>query len=842
MPANIDLTQVKWDTTPQIDPTQVKWDTPTATAQPPAPQQSQPESMLHAAVMEAPRLLGEVAGGLANTAVKAGKGIYGGLTGAASLARGEGLDTALQKANVAIGDRNAVLNKEQQIFGPSATSQFLGKHIIQPAVQGISDFTGQPELIQGVAEAVGDIASLYGLGKSLPPIAKALSTSTGGVAREVGNAAAGVLGTTTGTGKRFIKQAFNPGDETKFTAALRGGELGGHQIVADVKDALNSWVDQEGDKYRDRLASISQNSAPITDAPKILDAALSKKLKDGFRVKITPAGVDKAGKVTPKVLDLGGSTLPPSEYGVVQKIVDMVDGWRDLTPLGLDTLKKKIGAHYRDTQNISPFIADARNAVNDILKDRVSGYKEMTADYAKAARFNDEASRTLSLGTKPAIDTTLRKLMSTQKDNFPFRSEIISQLEAATGKELQSGIAGYGLSSLTPTGGLGKLTAGGGGLIAGVSHALTPSAIAMFGLASPRIVGEVVRMLGLSRRAVRDVVGNLPKVRQYAAKLHAVPNLTARDLPALAAGATPATTAPMQQGGEIPGAVQPGAGDNTLTPMQTGEYVIPVDAIIAAGRELSPHQQLDDQAAHALGKQWLDQETERLKQLAGNPVPPNNAGPGRAEGGVIGNPLSMNQFTMVGQANKPGADYDMKGYQEKYGVSVVRTPGQHYTDEFKYPNHMTFSDQSKYSTPQQQGGRWTPKQIPIPGPVQGTTQQWHFYASPFNVQQNGAERMQQYFKTQEPGNVLHLPNAQGGYAEGGAVAPQKQVIAPVTPQPVASHTIPGVPSPTVAPMVASHGGMALPGTQATFNKPFSPYHRRHGYAQGGMVKKGISDL
>jgi hypothetical protein len=36
--------------------------------------------------------------------------------------------------------------------------------------------------------------------------------------------------------------------------------------------------------------------------------------------------------------------------------------------------------------------------------------------------------------------------------------------------------------------------------------------------------------------------------------------------------------------------------------------------------------------------------------------------------------------------------------------------------------------------------------------------------------------------------------------------------------------------------------MALPGTQATFNKPFSPYHRRHGYAQGGMVKKGISDL
>jgi hypothetical protein len=628
MPANIDLTQVKWDTTPQIDPTQVKWDTPTATAQPPAPQQPQPESTLHAAVMEAPRLLGEVAGGLGNTAVKAGKGIYGGLTGAASLARGEGLDTALQKANVAIGDRNAVLNKEQQIFGPSATSQFLGKHVVQPAVQGISDFTGQPELTQGVAEAAGDIASLYGLGKSLPPLAKALSTATGVVAREVGNAAAGVLGTTTGTGKRFIKQAFNPGDEAKFTAALRGGELGGHQIVSDVKDALNTWEDQEGDKYRDRLAAISRSTVPIADAPQILDSAMTKKLKDGFRAKTIPAHLDAQGNVVPKALDLEGSTLPPNEYGVVQQIVDMVDNWRDLTPLGLDTLKKKIGAHYRNTQNISPFIAEARDAVSDLLKDRVPGYEEMTADYEKAIRFNGDASLTLSLGTKPAIDTTLRKLMSTQKDNFPFRSEIISQLEAATGKKLQSGVAGYGLSSLTPTGGMGKLTASGGGVIAGVSHALTPSAIAMFGLASPRVVGEVVRMLGLSRRAVRDVAGNLPKVRQYAAKLHAVPNPTARDLPAIPALAAPAVTQqpPRQQGGEIPGAVQPGAGDNTLTPMQTGEYVIPVDAIIAAGRELSPHQQLDDQAAHALGKQWLDQETERLKQLAGNPVPPNNAG------------------------------------------------------------------------------------------------------------------------------------------------------------------------------------------------------------------------
>jgi hypothetical protein len=126
-------------------------------------------------------------------------------------------------------------------------------------------------------------------------------------------------------------------------------------------------------------------------------------------------------------------------------------------------------------------------------------------------------------------------------------------------------------------------------------------------------------------------------------------------------------------------------------------------------------------------------------------------------------------FPSTGYAEGGMVDYDMAGYQEKHGQPVMRTPGQHFSDEFKYPNHMTFSDQSKYSTPEQQGGRWA--QLPgsgIPGNI--GSDQWHFYASPFNVKQHGAEKLQQYFKEKEPGNVLHLPNDQGGYEEGGMVS------------------------------------------------------------------------
>lgn len=45
-----------------------------------------------------------------------------------------------------------------------------------------------------------------------------------------------------------------------------------------------------------------------------------------------------------------------------------------------------------------------------------------------------------------------------------------------------------------------------------------------------------------------------------------------------------------------------------------------------------------------------------------------------------------------------GLDYDMRGFFQKYGpVDVNVAGGQHFTDEFKLPNHKTFSNESKYA-------------------------------------------------------------------------------------------------------------------------------------------------
>jgi hypothetical protein len=89
-------------------------------------------------------------------------------------------------------------------------------------------------------------------------------------------------------------------------------------------------------------------------------------------------------------------------------------------------------------------------------------------------------------------------------------------------------------------------------------------------------------------------------------------------------------------------------------------------------------------------------------------------------------------------------DYDMAGYTAKYG-KPDQSKGQHLTDEFKLPNHMTFSTDSKYSNDQHKGGEWKEE-----------AGKWHFYASPFNLQMHSAQDLTDYFKRVEPDAVLHL--------------------------------------------------------------------------------------
>lgn len=63
------------------------------------------------------------------------------------------------------------------------------------------------------------------------------------------------------------------------------------------------------------------------------------------------------------------------------------------------------------------------------------------------------------------------------------------------------------------------------------------------------------------------------------------------------------------------------------------------------------------------------------------------------------------------KANSPfakdsGVDYDYRGFYKKYGNLTPQATNGHLTDEFKLPNHPTFSIESKYYTGQPNAVDW----------------------------------------------------------------------------------------------------------------------------------------
>lgn len=93
-------------------------------------------------------------------------------------------------------------------------------------------------------------------------------------------------------------------------------------------------------------------------------------------------------------------------------------------------------------------------------------------------------------------------------------------------------------------------------------------------------------------------------------------------------------------------------------------------------------------------------------------------------------------------------DYDLQGY---YKAHPSETTGGHLTDEFKKPNHPTFSNESVYAKlPGMQPGRW--EQTP-----EGKDR---FVAGQTNLQYRSPKQLQEYFRREEPDVDLVLPQGQ----------------------------------------------------------------------------------
>lgn len=83
-------------------------------------------------------------------------------------------------------------------------------------------------------------------------------------------------------------------------------------------------------------------------------------------------------------------------------------------------------------------------------------------------------------------------------------------------------------------------------------------------------------------------------------------------------------------------------------------------------------------------------------------------------------------------------DYDLRGFYLQSGGADLS--GGHLTDEFKKPNHPTFSTDSKYSgVDGMVGGKWLKKDG-----------KYEFVPSPQNLKNLGKDGLRRYFQESEP--------------------------------------------------------------------------------------------
>jgi len=335
----------------------------------------------------------------------------------------------------------------------------------------------------GMVGKVGNVVKTAGAvteplsiaGRALPPLGK-LAGVVGG----------GTTGFTTGAGKESVLKAFQSGRQgiPEFADAMRGN-VTGDELRATAKSSLQAIKDDRAADYQSRLASVTGNST-ILDVKPVRDRVVQ--LKKMYNIKDNPDGT----------LDFSRSTLDRNAVGDVEHIIDTVNTWGtqagDLTPVGMDILKRKLDDFYSESKNSRGFVASLKNVVKDTIVGQVPEYKTMVENYAKSTSQINEIESALSLGTRSGADTGIRKLLTALKDNNEFRGSLIKVLDDANNGELAAKIAGYNLSSFTPTNFIGKGMEIGAitSMFAGVSPKI---AIALT-MASPRVVGEFVYKLG----------------------------------------------------------------------------------------------------------------------------------------------------------------------------------------------------------------------------------------------------------------------------------------------------------------------------------------------------------
>jgi hypothetical protein len=343
----------------------------------------------------------------------------------------------------------------------------------------------------GLVGKMGEVAATAG--RAIDPVANVGRAATAG-GRAVSEIVGGVGA---GTGSQPIREAVKAGmeggaREQAFTEAMRGNAPVG-EVVTEAKAALAKIRQDRGAAYRAAMKEIG-NDSEVLDFGKI----------------------DSAVTATQNIKNYKGQNLSPTTTAIRGEINDAIADWKKLDPKefhtaeGLDALKQKVGDIAEGAAYGSPErkIADAAyNAVRGTIVDQAPEYAKIMKGYEQASDIIKEIEKTLSLNKTANVDTAVRKLQSVLRNNvnsdFGKRGELADLLVKAGATNLLSKLAGQSLSAWAPRG-MGKLVAGGAGILGLGGHLTLPVAAGLAAASSPRLVGEAALVAGRGARLAKD--------------------------------------------------------------------------------------------------------------------------------------------------------------------------------------------------------------------------------------------------------------------------------------------------------------------------------------------------
>ncbi len=362
---------------------------------------------------------------------------------------------------------------------------------------------------------LGDAAMILGVGGATLPskagkIANKAATiiepmniaskAVQGTGTVVGKATQAFSGVATGSGLRPLQEAYKAGREGNpdFVKNMRGGGDFQSEVISNIKQSLNNVRVKRSTDYVNNMEQVGQAVEPIK--------------------------FDNIVEVGKKALDrtrYGDEVIDANAAEALNKVNANITRWQKLDPskyhtaLGVDALKKLIGSTLDTLEpntNAYNIVNEVYNSVKSEIVSQAPIYAEAMKQYEEATVLIREAEKSLSLGNKASADTTMRKLQSLMRDdvqtNYGERVKLAEQIQA-NGTDIMPQLAGQTLHPFAPRG-----LARAASPMAIASQGLQGdwmSALAMAGLSSPRIAGEVAHALGQTARVADNVKSRIPQ-------------------------------------------------------------------------------------------------------------------------------------------------------------------------------------------------------------------------------------------------------------------------------------------------------------------------------------------